>query len=339
MAISFSNKKSQPQQAAGHFLSLKLEKQPSLSNKKAVFYTATAIILVIILLLAFNVLEAKKDVNRNDVTLARVKTMDNFVKNMDNDLKRAINIACIRATLSLEERIAKQGTYLTNAETAYAEAMMNGTINGTALELMQDSTFPLWVSKIQAEAAKTGIQANFQVHSIQVYQDDPWHVKGKINITINVTDSRNTSSWIEQKEIIASTSIIGLEDPLYALNTYGRVPNVINMTSYEGDYVSGSNVGNLLIHLNNSYYAANTDAPSFLMRFQNNLSTSPFGIESMINLDKLQKQGLSIQSKTAIDYLYWGSASTTNYRVNGTPSWYYIDSGHTAKYQVTGLTY
>jgi len=217
--------------------------------------------------------------------------------------------------------------------------VMNGTIGSVSLVLMQNSTFPEWVARLQSEALKTGIVVSFNVSSVTIYQDDPWHVKGKINLSINVTDTRNSSSWHQHREIISSMSILGLEDPLYAVKTYGRAPNSINMTPYDGNYVSGVDVTNLNRHANNSYYANSTSAPSFLMRFEGNLSASPYGIESMVNLQTLQDQGLAVKQKSVIDYVYWGSSNTTDYRVTGTPSWFYIDSGHVARYQVGGLTY
>lgn len=308
-------------------------------NRRGVFYTITAIILVVIIIFAFKIFEVKRDMNREDVVLARVKTTNQFVRSIERDLQRAINIAALRATLALEEKIAKDGAFLTDAAASYEEAVMNGTINGIQAEMMIDSTFPDWIAKIQSEASKTGVTVEFEVHDIEIYQDDAWSVKGKANMTINITDIRNTSQWLQQKEVIATMNIIGLEDPLYAVKTYGRVPNVINMTPYEGNYTSGGDVSNLLEHAENGYYAENTNAPSFLMRFEGDLSSSPYGIESMVNIEELEDQGIGGISKTTLDYLYWGTTGTTDYQVTGMPIWYYIDSGHETKYQVTGLTY
>ena len=188
-------------------------------NKKAVFYTITAVILVVVMIFAFNVFEFKQSLDKNEIILIRVKATDNFVKNLDYDLQRAIRVASLRATLALEEKIVEDGVFLSDASSAYEEAIMNGTIGGVYAELMQDSSFPDWVAKIQSEASKTGVIVDFEVHSIEVYQDDPWNVKGKGNITVNVTDMKNTSSWYQQKEVISPMSIMGLEDPLYAVKT------------------------------------------------------------------------------------------------------------------------
>jgi hypothetical protein len=308
-------------------------------NKKAVFYTLAGVIFVMILVFAFYILEVKYSFSDNNVVLSRVKTANNFVKNVDRDLHRALYISSLRATLSLEEKIVNDGSFISDSRSAYKEAIMNGTINNVQLNLMIDSTFNDWVDKIKVKALETGIIVEFNVSDIDVYQDDPWHVKSRINVSVMVTDTKNTSSWVQDKIIVSSVDIIGFEDPLYSVNSYGRIANMISATPYEGNYVSGGDVSNFVDHVNNSYYSACVSAPDFLMRFENNLSSSPYGIESFINLDKVEKQGLSIKQKTGIDYIYWSSVNTTNYRVNDTPEWLYIDANHTTKYQVDGLIY
>ena len=64
-------------------------------------------------------------------------------------------------------------------------------------------------------------------------------------------------------------------------------------------------------HLLESYYINHTDAPSFLMRFKGDFSASPFGIESMVNVEELFEQGLFKKNRSVIDYLYFGNSSTT----------------------------
>src|SRR3989344_2706866 len=108
------------------------------------------------------------------------------------------------------------------------------------------------------------------------------------------------------------------------------------------------NTSNWIKHMNNSYYLAHDDAPNFLMRLQGDMGNSSFGIESLVNLEEFQKQGLAIKDRSAVDYIYFGTKTTTNFRVNNTPEWFKIDGSlpapgpstgeHLAAYQVRNIT-
>ena len=142
-------------------------------------------------------------------------------------------------------------------------------------------------------------------------------------------------------------SIVGFEDPLYVVNSKGRVTNAIMQTNITQFVVNG-NVENLLKHMNKSYYIAHNDSPNFLMRLEGNLGNSSNGIESLVNLEKFQQQGLAIKDRSIVDYIYFGTKSTTNFRVNATPEWFKIDGTlpapgpakgeHLDVYQVRNIT-
>ena len=74
------------------------------------------------------------------------------------------------------------------------------------------------------------------------------------------------------------------------------------------------------------------------MRFEGNLGNSTYGIESLVNLDEFQQQGLAIKDRSIVDYIYFGTKSTTNFRINNTPEWFKIDQGHLEFYQVENIT-
>ena len=47
------------------------------------------------------------------------------------------------------------------------------------------------------------------------------------------------------------------------------------------------------------------------MRFAGDFSSSPYGIESMVNVEELFEQDLFKKNRSVIDYLYFGNATTT----------------------------
>ena len=122
-------------------------------------------------------------------------------------------------------------------------------------------------------------------------------------------------------------SIIGFEDPLYVVNSHGRVTNAIIQSNIT-NFVVGNDVSNLLIHANHSYYAAHNDSPSFLMRLTGDLGNSTYGIESLVNVDKFLQQGLSINDKSIVDFIYFGTKNPESFRINNTQAWFKLNGAH-----------
>ena len=140
------------------------------------------------------------------------------------------------------------------------------------------------------------------------------------------------ATWKINTAITTRVSIDNFEDPLYVIKSFGRVTNAI-VKSPITDFVNGNDVTNLRIHLNNSYYIASNLSPNYLMRLRGDLGNSSTGIESLVNLDEFIEQGLSINDRSAVDYIYFGTQSTTNYRINKTPSWFKLDEDHLEIYE------
>ena len=256
---------------------------------------------------------------------------------MENDINNGIYIAGFRTLLSFNQFISTNGTFLDNANSRFKESFLNGTINRQSLSLMQDSTFTDWANKISAEADKVDILFNFTVNDLKLNQSSPWSIDIGLDIRLDIRDKRNTSYWVRDRYLTRTISIIGFEDPLYVVNSNGRVTNAITPTNITSFVVNG-NVANLLIHANNSYYVAHNDSPSFLMRLEGNVGNSTFGIESLVNLEKFLQQGLTLKDRSAVDSIYFGTKNTVNYRINNTQEWFKIDDGHLKFYQVENIT-
>ena len=154
---------------------------------------------------------------------------------------------------------------------------------------------------------------------------------------MEVRDNKQTSSWSINKDVSTNLSITGLEDPLYVVNSYGRVSNTIRASPFE-HFVIGSSIDNLLEQINKSYYISTNMSPTYLMRLEGDLSSSEIGIESLVNLQEFIDQSLTIKGRSAVDYIYFGDQITVNHRINGTPSWFKLDSEHLSVYEVEDWT-
>lgn len=306
-------------------------------TKKGIFYTTAAIALTIVIIITYSAYSTYRLSDKMDVVQTRIETVNFFIKDVERDISKGANIAGFRTLLSLNQFIATNGTFLDNVNERFKESFLNGTIKGQLLSLMKDSTFTDWANKISAEANKVDIRFSFAVNDVRLNQTDPWAVIIGLNLSLDIRDKRNTSYWVRDRYLTNTISIIGFEDPLYIVNSKGRVTNTIAVSNITNFVVNG-NVANLLKHANNSYYIAHNDSPGFLMRLEGNLGNSTYGIESLVNLDEFQQQGLALKDRSIVDYIYFGTKNTLNYRVNATPEWFKIDEGHLDAYNVRNIT-
>ena len=305
-------------------------------NKKAIVYTAAAIALTIVIVITYSAYTSIRLNERMNPVQTRIETVNFFIKDVEKDLSKGIYIAGFRTLLSFNQYITTNGTFLDNSNQRFKEAFLNGTIKNMSFPLMMDSTFTDWANKISAQADKVDVFFNYTINDVKLNQSDPWVVEIGVNITLDIRDKRNTSYWIREKYLITKVSIIDFEDPLYVVNSGGRVTNTIRKTIVS-NFTTNGDVANLLIHTNNSYYIVHNDSPSFLMRLEGNLGNSSFGIESLVNLDKFIAQGLPIKDRSIVDSQYFGNNVKTIYRINNTPEWFKIDQEHLETYQVANM--
>ncbi|HZX44150.1 MAG TPA: hypothetical protein VFF28_00550 [Candidatus Nanoarchaeia archaeon] len=320
-----------------------MRKHSMMRSRKSMYFTVVTIAFLFIFTFVFLAQNYRQLGEKMGVVEMRVLSMNDFVKDIERDSERGLYISSYRALLALEEYIITNGTFLSDVENSFREAIFNGTVQNQSSYFMSESTLPLWIEKIEDEAANFNIGLEITPGNLTVYQKDPWHVRIGANFSFALNDTSAIASWQRDTYIEASLSLIGFEDPLYIIYSYGRISNNLNATPYENNFTYDSGgqikVSNLLDHLNHSYYSANPAAPSFLMRLKNDLGPSPYGIESMVDLLKLSKQGLNIdEDSSIIDYYYWQGSSNGDYRVNQTPSWFKIDYAHLQKYNASSIS-
>jgi len=292
--------------------------------KKAIFYTTAAIALTIVIIATYSAYSTYRLSDKMEATQTRIETVNFFIKDVEKDINNGVYIAGFRTLLSFNQFIANNGTFLDDINVRFKESFLNGTINNQPLSLMKDATFTDWANKISAEVDKIDIKFNFTINEVKLNQSDPWSVDIGLSLSMDIRDKKNTSYWIRNRYLTTKINIIGFEDPLYIVNSKGRVTNTIIRTNITNFVVNGK-VDNLLKHTNNSYYISHDDSPSFLMRFTGDLGNSTNGIESLVNLDKFQRQGLTLKDRSIVDYIYFGTKNTINFRINNTPEWFKID--------------
>ena len=317
-------------------------------NKKGMYFTILTIGFLLIFIFVFVIPGYSRLGEKMAVTEMRVDSMNDFIKDLQRDLERGLYISSFRSIMAMEQRVINTGTFLNDSEHSFKEALLNGTVEGINSSLMVASKFTSWIENVQSEASKLNIEAGVELHEVRVYQTEPWKVSVWANLTLNVSDSTGIATWEREEIIETQVKIAEFEDPLYVVYSLGRITNIINITPYGDNYTYKQGdtwyVDNFMDHINDSYYTFNPDAPSFLMRFESNLSgSSCCGIESLVNLKELESVGFSgseIHTQSSlVDHYYWVGVTNGEYRINLTPSWVKLDGDHLSTYDVVGLSY
>ena len=299
-------------------------------NKKGMIFTMMAIFLLSFFLITYLVYSVYHD---REAVSKRVETMNNFVSSIEKDVSRQMYISGYRAILSVENYITSNGNFINNSEDSIRESLVNGTLYSQQMELMEGYKVSDWNSKISELGNKLNLNINYTLIDLEVKQIDPWKITIETNVNLYITDKGNLASWNKTEIISSDIDIAGFEDPLYLLNTNGKVTNKIN----QSNFVFSTDLANLTIQSQNSLYIHTETSPSFLNRLEGKVTPSQYGIESLVYLPEISSQGIAVKDKSCVDYIYFSSQTPTSHSITGMPAWFKLDDSHINIYGVSGL--
>ncbi|MBR9700032.1 hypothetical protein GOV09_06240 [Candidatus Woesearchaeota archaeon] len=307
-------------------------------GKKSAFFTIVSIILVAGLLFFYVSSNRYSEKERSRVITIRVATMNSFINDIEHDIERGLFISSMRSLIGMTEYVAENGTFYTDFEASFNEAIFNGTADGMPLNLTFNSHFGTWMEKVTDIGSKLDLRITTAGMKVVPFHDDPWRLKVTVIGTINITDRKGLASWKRVLNVTTALDIQDFEDPLYTIISSGKLTNQVIATGVT-DFVDGSDASNLITHANNSLYIASSSAPSFLMRFEGNLSPSPYGIESIVDIPTLQVVAPTLYdgSSSTIDYIFFG-VQDAGCQVNQTKTelpWLRLDNPHLPTYEST----
>lgn len=278
-------------------------------------YLFMAVIFLVLFSAVFFTFNAYKYHDRQEVVAIRVHTMNDFAEDLHEDLHRAAFISGFRAMIGLEEYLSQRGVFFHDQESmeeAFRHAFINGTINGTSLAVLDDSSFEDYLSRVGELADRIGLSLAIDVTNVTLEQVSPWHISISFDGEFLLSDNLGLAWWAYNRTFMTVVPIYDLKDPLYTVNTAGRVPNtIINFTSPPTGYVDESTNDTAVLQefVEGSYYRESDEAPSFLQRFTNDLSPSPDGIESLVYLPALSDQGIVVKTdRSVVDHVYFSAS-------------------------------
>lgn len=305
-------------------------------SKRGAFFTFAAIALALVILISFNTYNTSRLEDDVEATEVRIATMNSFVKDLENSIGDAAFIVAFRTLLSLEDYMMDKKKFMgeddsPNLAAGFEELFLYGTIttgvNTEGMGLMHNNSFFNWTERMKVQANKTGIELDFTVNDVSISHSSPWIVDVSVDLTIAANDKKSNTKLTINRAYTKKINITGFVDPLYMVNNkMGSDIGIVNNTIRITPVSPAEDDSDLNTHLLNSYYIEHTDAPSYLMRFENNLGSSPYGIESLVNSQKLIDKGLTARDRSAVDFIYYGAQSTTNCEVKDPNySWFKLD--------------
>lgn len=301
--------------------------------KRGVIYLASAILIAAVMLTIFFTRATPSEKETSESIFFRISTMARFIDDFHQDIDRATFISGFRAFIALEERINQQGDYLTDPDSDFTQAFLNGTIAGDSYDIMINSTFNQYLDRVRAQSSKIGIDLNVTIINITLNQSGPWAVDIELLARVNITDMQGLANWNYEKSFVTEVSILDLRDPLYTVETQNRIRNTIRRSIYNySQFITLNDTTILNNELIEMYYRSDPHAPSYLYRLQGRFNESPNGISSLVNLDELNNQGVTVDlTRSIIDYIYFDTISTTQYcptEGEPLPTWFKLDATH-----------
>jgi len=294
-------------------------------NKKGMFFTLIAIALLSLFLVTYTFYSFVKS---RTAIRKRIETMNTFVFGLEQDFPRQLYISGFRIIFTLEKEIIDTGDPISDLNGSVEELFYNGSLKGISRDIMLGVNLTGIQSFLDDKAAKINAEINLTNPSIMFIQEDPWGVKFYLTADLLIADKKNLVLWNKTPTTFSAyIPIENFDDPLYVLGTNGSVNNKINRTIYQ-PFAEVNDTTNLSLHVNsnNSYYIESIYAPSFLDRLQGKTDASPFGIESLIYIPKFTAQGLPVEDKSIVDYVYFSTSDPAIYKITNMPSWFKIDN-------------
>jgi hypothetical protein len=207
--------------------------------RKGVLYSIFTLFLVVpIVMLIISYSSVLKVEGGNTALRVRADSMKYFYDSVSDDLGRVLLISAKRSVLHLINVVLTTGAPSSNSEEKLSEMIEYGTLNGQDVpELTGTDEFPCntvecWVSSTEFISEKDfGLRISIDPVSIDVMPYDSWNLKVIAKVKVNLRDDYMNMSINSTVNKIVIVPIFGFEDPLYPLNTYGKISKFVQRSS------------------------------------------------------------------------------------------------------------
>lgn len=168
----------------------------------------------------------------------RSSEMEYFTKSVENDLSRFIEINGRRALISAVSQVIVNGTGLDNSQLRLTEMMENGTLYGKPSPLVDINNLEHWKLNISNIASNLGFHLDFKNLEINVTQNDSFNVLFNVTLYVNISNSNSKMGILKNITSSVIVPVEGVEDPIFPLNTYGRIVRFVKISNVSKNTVS-----------------------------------------------------------------------------------------------------
>jgi hypothetical protein len=165
-------------------------------------------------------------------------------KSVEKDFERALITSGKRALISASDHVVLNGTPLDDSILRIKELMENGTLYGEGKIMMENNTLNDWVDRILNVPTNFNISLNYSDLDINAYSS--FYINLSANVDIRVSDELGIAKMERISKSNVSTTIEGLEDPIFPLNTNGLVTRIVRQYpfSYYSKKFEGTDFSN-----------------------------------------------------------------------------------------------
>jgi hypothetical protein len=120
----------------------------------------------------------------------------------------------------------------------------NGTLYSEPAPLVDSSNLETWKAKIEDIADDSGFNVEFENIKINITQNDSFNLLFEVGILMNISDKTEIMGVLKNVTANVLVSIDSIEDPLFPLQTLGRVVRFITISNTSKNtmpLVTGSN--------------------------------------------------------------------------------------------------
>lgn len=290
-------------------------------SKKGYYFTLTAVMLLGLLILYIGA-DSSNETAHAKLAGQRLDEIDTFITSTKADASVALYVATYRSLMTLEEQLLTTKDYIDNPQEKLQELIINGTLEEEAQPLLAASSMQDWQTNIALLARHLRISLNLNDIQVSINQQDPWNLQATMHAQLTINDTLTQATWNLPLQAKTLVPISNLYDPIYTIGSGQRYLQRITPAP------PGANTQELLQqHL----YLASELSPSYLGRLQGDLTPSPNGIQSLVDVPALAAVDV-IKEGSIIDWHYLIKTNTTTCRLQGQPVWARINIEHDSLY-------
>ncbi len=313
-----------------------------IKKRKALFYSLiTLVLLAPVILFITYYTQTSSTESKAVVTKTVGKEIANFVDSTAVDFENALQISGKSSVVALVSQVVSNGVPVDDAQAALSSLALNASYQGVYYSVLENTSLDRWQQKVESEGNAFGLNVSITVLSANVTQLDSFNLLYTSSASVNASFPSYDIKLFKYYNTSTIVSILGVEDPLYALRTNGLLERSLVPAPFYPASVTDIDAA-----VDDEYYFPNADAPSFLDRLENKTILSAkyanpnavVGLESFVNLFDLSSQGLSIAlNKSVVDHYYFNETQPQGTRLIGsTYAWLYLDQQHAGTYGVSG---